>query len=53
MVIIKENTVPAMQWPLGRIVNTNKGDDGLIRMVDVKTAPGALKMAVHPSRPRH
>ncbi|XP_037942525.1 uncharacterized protein LOC119675398 [Teleopsis dalmanni] len=42
MVIIKEDNVPVMQWPLGRIVHVYKGTDGRIRVADVKTSTGIL-----------
>uniref|UniRef100_A0A1I8MWJ8 DUF5641 domain-containing protein n=1 Tax=Musca domestica TaxID=7370 RepID=A0A1I8MWJ8_MUSDO len=43
LVIIKEDYMPVMQWPLGRITRTYKGDDGAVRVVDVKTQNGEIK----------
>ncbi|XP_037942534.1 uncharacterized protein LOC119675408 [Teleopsis dalmanni] len=47
MVIIKEDNVPVMQWPLGRIVHVYKGTDGHIRVADVKTSAGIFKRPIH------
>ena len=38
MVIIKEDNIPPMKWPLGRVIKTYPGNDGFIRDVDVKTS---------------
>ncbi|XP_037930980.1 uncharacterized protein LOC119665804 [Teleopsis dalmanni] len=47
MDIIKEDNVPVMQWPLGRIVHVYKGTDGRIRVADVKTSTGIFKRPIH------
>lgn len=47
MVLIKEDNLPVQQWPLGRIIDTYTGDDGFIRVADVKTSSGILKRAIH------
>ncbi|XP_058987609.1 uncharacterized protein LOC131806839 [Musca domestica] len=46
LVIIKEDNMPVMQWPLGRITRTYKGNDGAVRVVDVKTQNGEIKRAI-------
>ena len=46
MVIIKEDNVPVMQWPLGRILKTYQGNDGKVRVVDLKTASGISRRAI-------
>ncbi|XP_053691498.1 uncharacterized protein LOC128740013 [Sabethes cyaneus] len=38
VVIIKEDDVPPVQWPRGRIIKTHPGKDGIIRVVTLKTA---------------
>lgn len=43
VVIVKEDNTPVLQWPLGRIVNVYKGEDNIVRVVDVKTAAGTFK----------
>ncbi|XP_037930652.1 uncharacterized protein LOC119665502 [Teleopsis dalmanni] len=51
LVILKEDNVQPLQWPLGRIMKTYKGNDGFIRVVDVKTATGMLKRPIHKLAP--
>ena len=43
MVIVKEDNLPCMQWPLGRIIDTHPGADKVIRAVTIKTATGSMK----------
>lgn len=45
LVLVKENS-PPLSWPLGRIVETNAGLDGLVRVVTVKTASTTLKRPI-------
>lgn len=45
LVIIKEDNVPPLYWPLGRIVSVQPGEDGTVRVVTVKTAHGTYKRA--------
>lgn len=40
LVILKEDNVPTMCWPLARIVKLYPGHDGHVRAVEVKTANG-------------
>lgn len=47
MVIIKEDNSPVMKWPLGRIVQVHPGDDGVVRVAEVKTATGLFKRSIH------
>lgn len=47
IVIIKEDNVPVMKWPLGRVVKTYKGHDEVVRVADVQTASGIFKRAIH------
>lgn len=46
LVIIKDERRPPNQWPLGRIIELHPGNDGLIRVVTLKTANGTLKRSV-------
>ena len=46
VVLIKEDNIPALQWRLCVVVNTQQGDDKIIRVVQVKTADGIYKRAV-------
>nr|XP_012135784.1 PREDICTED: uncharacterized protein LOC105661897 [Megachile rotundata] len=43
LVIIKEHNAPSMKWPLGRILHVHPGDDGIVRVVTVKTGSGTYK----------
>lgn len=47
MVIIKEDNTPTMKWPLGRVTNVYPGNDGSIRVAEVKTASGIFKRPIH------
>lgn len=38
MVLIREDNVPPRKWPLGRILETHPAEDGIIRVVTIKTA---------------
>ena len=42
-VILQEDNLVRIKWPLGRIVTTYPGRDGLVRVVEVKTSHGIYK----------
>ena len=42
VVLLKDETTTRNMWPLGRVVATYPGDDGLVRSVRVKTASTTL-----------
>ena len=47
LVLLIDHNAPPLQWPLGRIVATHPGDDGVTRVVTVRTANGGeFKRAV-------
>lgn len=46
LVVIKEDNIPCMQWPLARIQQLHPGNDGVVRSVTLKTANGLLKRTV-------
>ena len=46
MVILKEDNLPPLKWPLGRIEQLYPGSDGIVRVVLVKTTKGSFKRAV-------
>ncbi|XP_051171031.1 uncharacterized protein LOC127287922 [Leptopilina boulardi] len=46
MVLLKEDNAPTLHWPLGRIVEVFPGDDGIVRVISVKTHSGVYKRAV-------
>ena len=46
VLITSKQTVPT-QWPLGRILQTFPGSDGLVRVVQVRTSEGSFRRPVH------
>ena len=46
LVLIKDNNLPRLKWPLGVVSEVFRGRDGLIRAVKVKTAVGLLTRAI-------
>lgn len=46
LVIIHDNNQPPMRWRMGRIINTHPGNDGVVRVVTIKTASGELRRPV-------
>ncbi|XP_063240264.1 uncharacterized protein LOC134541050 [Bacillus rossius redtenbacheri] len=43
MVLVKEDRLPPLQWPLGRIVDLHHGTDGVARVATVRTVTGTVK----------
>ncbi|XP_071878302.1 uncharacterized protein [Bombus fervidus] len=46
IVLLREDNVPPMQWPLGRIIKVQPGADGIIRTATVRTATSTLDRSV-------
>jgi len=46
MVLIRDDNLPPYKWRLGRIVALHRGDDGVVRVVSIKTTSGIIKRAV-------
>ena len=46
VVILHEDNLIPMKWPLGRNVKIYTGKDGIVRVVDVKTAHGVYKRPI-------
>ncbi|XP_062713268.1 uncharacterized protein LOC134290212 [Aedes albopictus] len=46
MVLLKEDDLPPLKWKYGRISNIFRGDDGNIRVVDVRTADGEYRRGI-------
>ena len=42
LVIIQSENIPMSHWPLGRIIETYPGKDGIVRTVKVKTPNNEL-----------
>ncbi|XP_018407682.1 PREDICTED: uncharacterized protein LOC108783580 [Cyphomyrmex costatus] len=43
MVLVKEDNTPPLHWPIGRVLETHPGDDGVVRTVTIKTTKGIFK----------
>ncbi|XP_052567338.1 uncharacterized protein LOC120430428 [Culex pipiens pallens] len=46
LVVIKDENSPPMRWKMGRIFEVHLGEDGVVRVVTLKTADGYLKRPV-------
>lgn len=46
VVLMEDNTIPT-QWPIARIQRIYPGSDGIVRVVDLKTAKGTYRRPVH------
>ncbi|XP_055623472.1 uncharacterized protein LOC129766899 [Toxorhynchites rutilus septentrionalis] len=46
LVIIQDDNQPPMRWKMGRIMEVHPGDDGIVRVVTLKTSAGILKRPV-------
>lgn len=47
LVLLKEDNVPSLAWPLGRILEIHPGKDNITRVVSVKTKNGVVKRAIN------
>ena len=43
LVLIRQDKIPRLQWPIGRVINVFPGKDSLIRSVEIKTEKGIFK----------
>ncbi|XP_059225785.1 uncharacterized protein LOC131997922 [Stomoxys calcitrans] len=46
MVVIKDENLPPLKWQMGRVEETIKGEDGIVRVVNVRTSSGIFKRAI-------
>lgn len=44
--LIRNETTPPTRWPLARIVEIHPGDDGLVRVVTVRTSSSEFKRPI-------
>ncbi|KAH8349035.1 hypothetical protein KR084_000585, partial [Drosophila pseudotakahashii] len=48
LVVVAEDNLPPQQWLLGRIIARHAGEDGMVRVVDVRTSGGGVfRRAIH------
>lgn len=47
IVLVKDVDLPRNQWPLGRVIESNPDEDGLVRRVKVKLQSDILERTVH------
>ncbi|GFV97789.1 putative bel-85 aa-i [Trichonephila clavipes] len=47
IVIIKEYNIPPATWPLGKVIETHPGKDGVVRVVTLRTVKGRFKRPIH------
>ena len=47
VVLVSNETLPPLKWPLGRVVKVYDGPDELTRTVEVRTAGSILKIPIH------
>lgn len=50
MILKEDNTLP-LHWVTGRVIAAHPGDDGVVRVVTVKTATGVYKRCVRKVSP--
>lgn len=46
LVLLREDNVPPLKWPLARVVDTMPGQDGKVRVVKLKTIDGQFTRAI-------
>ncbi|KAB0802715.1 hypothetical protein PPYR_04901 [Photinus pyralis] len=47
LVLLKEDHVSPLNWPLGRVVKLYPGQDGVTRVVEIKVRGGVVKRAIN------
>ena len=46
VVILQEDNLIPMKWPLAKVIDTHVGKDCLVRVVTIKTAAGTYKRPI-------
>lgn len=46
LVMLHEDHVPPLKWPMARVIEVHRGQDGFVRVVTVKTAHSEFKRAI-------
>ncbi|KXJ72690.1 hypothetical protein RP20_CCG017411 [Aedes albopictus] len=47
IVVLREDNMPPLQWPLARIIEVHPGADGTVRVVTIRTSKGTYKRPVN------
>ncbi|XP_043656377.1 uncharacterized protein LOC122622192 [Drosophila teissieri] len=47
LVGVHEDNVPPQRWLTGRVVATTAGEDGRVRVAEIRTSGGVIKRAIH------
>lgn len=47
LVLVKNENLPSCKWLLARVVNTHAGDDGLVRVVTIRTKDSEFKRPIN------
>ena len=47
VVLVKEDNTPPLRWKLGLISDETEGDDGLVRVANVRIGDKVLKRPIH------
>lgn len=47
LVLIMDERLPPTKWLMGRIIEIHPGNDGLVRVVTLKTMAGETRKAIH------
>ena len=50
MVLLTSENYPPLHWPLGRVIEVMPGNDGIVRVILVKTSKGTYKKPAHKVR---
>ncbi|XP_033229613.1 uncharacterized protein LOC117181156 [Belonocnema kinseyi] len=53
LVVLKDKNLPPLRWPLGRVLETHSGEDGIVRVVTLKTEKGIFKRGLKKVSPLH
>lgn len=51
LVVLRDDNLPPLRWALGRVIETHCGNDGIVRVVTVKTQNGVYKRGVRKVSP--
>ncbi|XP_030569189.1 uncharacterized protein LOC115768652 isoform X2 [Drosophila novamexicana] len=46
IVLLKEDNITSLRWPLGRVDRPIKGDDGVVQVAIIQTASALVKKAI-------